>query len=543
MEIKMKIKTYEAAQRVTLVVLIIVAFLEGLVLSFTTQFVATPILCLITALFFYAVYCRMRRKALERRDLVIINTVIFAAGILHFFTLHAAVEVIFWVALAPVQMFVFYSRRWSPLYVILYFAVFAALLFLPEGITGISFSKINVRLALLLVAMLPVFCVPVIFIFMGEIDKGRSVKPVVYERDILNALAELFYRVRASWHTMKAVSQMMGGQSSLDSKDQQTAREMLDETATALSDMMNGFFVSSTLSNEPDEFEPFNLSARIQDRVASQFMALGIEETPIYSFDPSIPWLVEGDTAYFDRALERIISGVLYDNLMAHELMAVNTLILGAPKNDTILVQVKFACGSTLKSISQEDTPISDNQLALFGTLRIRRSARGVSASFSIPFIIATKMKRSIDVVEVAKMKPPIIPADGTNLLAKANILIVDGDAVNQRALGANLQGLVGSIASAENGEEAVELVRKNRYNLIVMDVQLPGMDGYAATMAIREIEKARGAHVPVIALMSYALRGDRERCVAAGMDTYLVKPFQRETLLALMARELAKQQ
>jgi two-component system, sensor histidine kinase and response regulator len=81
----------------------------------------------------------------------------------------------------------------------------------------------------------------------------------------------------------------------------------------------------------------------------------------------------------------------------------------------------------------------------------------------------------------------------------------------------------------ASNGLEAIESVRQNRYDLILMDCQMPEMDGFAATQEIRRLEHA--GHTPIIALTASVFQEERNRCVAAGMDDYLPKPVRREAL------------
>jgi CheY-like chemotaxis protein len=82
------------------------------------------------------------------------------------------------------------------------------------------------------------------------------------------------------------------------------------------------------------------------------------------------------------------------------------------------------------------------------------------------------------------------------------------------------------------DGHEVLEKLKTAEFDLILMDVQMPVMGGFEATAAIREMEKGTGRHIPIIALTAHAVTGDRERCVAAGMDGYVAKPIHPEELL-----------
>jgi len=84
---------------------------------------------------------------------------------------------------------------------------------------------------------------------------------------------------------------------------------------------------------------------------------------------------------------------------------------------------------------------------------------------------------------------------------------------------------------AAGNGEEALGALAQRTFDLVLMDVHMPVMDGFEATIAIREREKFTGLHQPVIAMTALAMKGDRERCLAAGMDGYLSKPIDRQQL------------
>jgi CheY-like chemotaxis protein len=83
------------------------------------------------------------------------------------------------------------------------------------------------------------------------------------------------------------------------------------------------------------------------------------------------------------------------------------------------------------------------------------------------------------------------------------------------------------TVLVAENGREALEILERERVDAILMDIQMPEMDGFQATAAIREKEKTSGGRVPIVALTANAMRGDGERCLAQGMDAYLAKPFR----------------
>jgi CheY-like chemotaxis protein len=94
-------------------------------------------------------------------------------------------------------------------------------------------------------------------------------------------------------------------------------------------------------------------------------------------------------------------------------------------------------------------------------------------------------------------------------------------------------------VTVVSNGQEALTRWQQEVFDLILMDVQMPDMDGLEATRLIRNIEQGRGGHIPIIALTAHAIKGDRERCLDAGADDYVSKPVRREDLEAAMARVL----
>jgi PAS domain S-box-containing protein len=119
-------------------------------------------------------------------------------------------------------------------------------------------------------------------------------------------------------------------------------------------------------------------------------------------------------------------------------------------------------------------------------------------------------------------------PLDSSRSL---RVLLAEDNPVNQRLALRLLEKRGHRVALAGNGREALDALEKEKFDLVFMDVQMPELDGLAATANIREKEKGSGLHQPIIALTAHAMKGDREKCLAAGMDGYLTKPIRPQEL------------
>src|SRR5262249_48895692 len=117
----------------------------------------------------------------------------------------------------------------------------------------------------------------------------------------------------------------------------------------------------------------------------------------------------------------------------------------------------------------------------------------------------------------------------------RRTILLVEDGLVNQTVALGLLQPRGHVVVVANDGQEALAQFSRRRFDLILMDVQMPGMDGFETTARVRHQELATGTHTPIAAMTANAMRGDRERCLAAGMDGYLAKPIRKHELLELV--------
>ena len=117
------------------------------------------------------------------------------------------------------------------------------------------------------------------------------------------------------------------------------------------------------------------------------------------------------------------------------------------------------------------------------------------------------------------------------NPARRLRILLAEDNRINQNLATRLLEKRGHHVTLANNGKEALAALAGGSFDLVFMDVQMPEMNGLQATMVIREQERLTGGHQPIIALTALALKGDRERCLAAGTDGYLSKPISPELL------------
>lgn len=125
----------------------------------------------------------------------------------------------------------------------------------------------------------------------------------------------------------------------------------------------------------------------------------------------------------------------------------------------------------------------------------------------------------------------------------RRRILVAEDNAVNQRVAVRLLEKQGHSVVVANNGRAAIEALEREPFDLVLMDVQMPEMDGFEATAAIRRKEKVSGHRLQIIAMTAHAMKGDLERCLAAGMDRYVSKPIQIEALKEAIDSALERSQ
>jgi signal transduction histidine kinase/CheY-like chemotaxis protein len=168
-----------------------------------------------------------------------------------------------------------------------------------------------------------------------------------------------------------------------------------------------------------------------------------------------------------------------------------------------------------------------------------RAAAAGIARGLTKPVKQSDLLDAILEVLEVGPPRseetPPPVLVDG-RVHAPLRILLTEDGLVNQRVAVTLLQHHGHHVVIANNGREALDTLERERFDLVLMDVQMPEMDGFEATAAIREQEKGTGAHLPIVAMTAHAMKGDRERCLQAGMDEYISKPIRANELYRVVA-------
>ncbi len=189
--------------------------------------------------------------------------------------------------------------------------------------------------------------------------------------------------------------------------------------------------------------------------------------------------------------------------------------------------------GATIMMLSSADLPGD--------TARCR--ALGIAAYLAKPIKQSELLDAILTVLKADVVKPPLVvhnPPPEAAASRPLRILLAEDNVVNQKLVLRLLEKRGYIVLVVKNGRDALAAVDQYAFDVVLMDVQMPEMDGFEATAAIRARDNGSGTRLPIIALTAHAMKGDEERCLAAGMDDYVSKPIQVEKLFATIDRVLA---
>jgi CheY-like chemotaxis protein/HPt (histidine-containing phosphotransfer) domain-containing protein len=150
--------------------------------------------------------------------------------------------------------------------------------------------------------------------------------------------------------------------------------------------------------------------------------------------------------------------------------------------------------------------------------------------------VISSNLLETVEAVVIgARRRAPLMASMPLRPVVARRVLIADDNAVNRKVARGILEKAGHEVVAVEHGGAALEVLARERFDLALLDVEMPVLDGLEATRAIRAAELGGDARLPIVALTAQAMSGDRERCLAAGADAYLAKPFEPRELLRLV--------
>ena len=278
------------------------------------------------------------------------------------------------------------------------------------------------------------------------------------------------------------------------------------------------------------------------------------------SIDPATPATVTGDPLRLRQILINLVGNAIKftqqgeievtasverrDEARATMHFIVRDTGIGIPREKQACIFDAFtqADGSTTRQYGGTGLGLTiSSQLAgLMGGRMWLESAENAGSRFhfTVQFELSDAQSGEAEAEPALRLLPAVETAGAAGSARRTRglrVLLAEDNPVNQRLAALLLEKAGHVVRIAGNGREAIDAAQREPFDLILMDVQMPEVSGFEASLRIRERERTTGGHLPIIALTAYAMKGDRERCLAAGMDGYLSKPIQAKELFTVI--------
>jgi signal transduction histidine kinase/ActR/RegA family two-component response regulator len=329
-------------------------------------------------------------------------------------------------------------------------------------------------------------------------------------------------------------------------------------SAASLLDLINDILDFSKIEAGKLELDPTPFEVRPHLESMLAVVRLNAERKGLalaLDVDPRVPAVLVGDSGRLRQVLVNLLGNavkfteqgeVRLSVSVRHEAgervalrFGVRDTGIGIPadKQEKIFGAFTQADGSTTRRFGGTGLglAISNRLVALMGGNLALESRPGRGSLFHFTVELGLHAGAPAEEEVPAARPERVVATDRRGL----RVLLAEDNIVNQRVATRFLERLGHAVTVANDGREAVEWWLRERFDLVLMDVQMPEMDGFEAVAAIRDVERETGMRTPIIALTAHAMSGDRERCLAAGMDGYLTKPIKLAHLVAAIDEAL----
>jgi CheY-like chemotaxis protein len=264
---------------------------------------------------------------------------------------------------------------------------------------------------------------------------------------------------------------------------------------------------------------------------------------------PAVPDVVVGDPKRMRQAIEKLVDNAIKftaaggvavridaettaDQILLHCCVTDTGIGIPPEKRETIFEPFVQGDGSASRRYGGTGLGLaiaSDVVRLMGGNIWVESEVGRGSA-----FHFTARMSKGPSSAASARAPEPTPLGSGPACL---RVLLAEDNAVNRKVAVRLLENRGHTVVAVEDGAQALRVLDGERFDVVLMDVQMPEMNGFEATAAIRARERVHGGHLPVVALTAHAMKGDRERCLEAGMDAYVTKPVNADELAATLAR------